>query len=210
MDKKWYFRTLLAAFIVVVVVQQKTVVPNQEIVLEFANTNITSEEAKNTITSVTKQLQSIGVTNARLSSGLKKGQLKITYYSDEDVSQIEKLLVSKERNAALNHISFSKPEAPNAPKEFPSQENSTDYSLQVYELQKSENLADDLVGKFGVEEKYEPNRHYNYSPYNFCSNTNTEHLDTLTKVAQRIRTTVAIAINCTSHNIPEVRAGPIS
>ncbi len=189
------------------VIQQQAVVPNQEIILDFIDTDVTSEEAQNTISIVKKQLQSIGVKNTRLSQGIKKGQLKITYYSDEDVSYIKGIL-SKEKNVALGHILYDNQTEGN--QDFPSQKKSKDYSLDVHEIQKSTDFSTDLVGKYVLEEKHEQNGYPTFSPISITIKNSNSDLDGLIKTAQKVHTTIALAIDTNSRSIPEVRAGPIS
>ncbi len=202
MKKKWYFGILLTAFALLVVMQQQTVVPNQEIVLEFANVEVTSLEAQKAITIVKKQLQSIGVKNTKISRELKNGKLTIAYYSDADVAFIKRVL-SKEQHLGLDHIVYDQNQKDD---QFPIDENPNDYNLDVYEIQKSTDV--DFDGSFVLEIKQKQNR--NFSSYNFVSVIDINEVDRLIKIAQKVHTDIAIAIDNTSRTIPEVRAGPIS
>ncbi|WP_106794096.1 hypothetical protein [Aquimarina sp. Aq78] len=206
MKKKWYFGTLISALALLVVIQQQTVVPNQEIVLEFVNDDVTSLEAENAITSVKKQLQSIGVEYTRISKGLKNGKLKIAYYSDADVDYIKRIL-SEAQDVALDHVFYDQNEDNN---QFPLNKNSKDYNLDVYEIQKSTDFDADFNGKYVLEVKHERDGYSGSNLYSFVKGIDTDYIDRLIKVAQKVNTNIAIAIDNTSHNIPEVRAGPIS
>ncbi|MDH7445004.1 hypothetical protein [Aquimarina sp. 2201CG14-23] len=206
MMKKWYFGTLLAAFALLVVMQQQAVVPNQEIVLEFTNVDVSSLEAQNAIAIVKKQLQSVGAKNTRVSKELKEGTLKITYYSDADVEFIRKTL-SKEQSANLDYV-LSNQTGDNG--EFPIQERSKDYNLDIYEIYKSTDVDTDFNGKYVLEIKQKQNRHSSTNSYSYVSEITTNDLDRLVKIAQKVNRNIAIAIDNTSRNIPEVRAGPIS
>ncbi|GGX21250.1 hypothetical protein [Aquimarina muelleri] len=205
MKKKWYFGILIATLALLVVIQQQTVVPNQEIVLEFVDIEITSLEAQNAIAIVKKQLQSIGIKNTRVSEELKNGKLKITYYSDVDVEDIKKIL-SKERNVELDPIFYDNEDKDS----FPLNENSKDYNLDVYEIQKSTELSSDFIGKYVLEIKNEQGEYSSSNTCNFISDVDESYIDRLVKVAQIVHANIAIAIDNASHNIPEVRAGPIS
>ncbi len=206
MTKKWYFGTLIAVLALLVAMQQETVVPNQEIVLEFANTKITSPEAQNAISIVKKQLHTIGVKNVRISKELKDGTLKITYYSDADVASIKKIL-SKKQNSALEHLVLDqnqkKDKLPPVNNDFEA------YNLDVHELQKNTGFDTGFTGQYPLEIKQKQQRSTGFS-HSFISRIDTDELNELIRVAQRIHTNIAIAIDNTSHNIPEVRAGPIS
>ncbi|MEW7291092.1 hypothetical protein [Aquimarina sp. 2304DJ70-9] len=206
MKKKWYFGILISSLALLVVIQQQTVVPNQEIVLEFVNIEITSQEAQNAITIVKKQLQSIGVKNTRISRELKNGTLKIAYYSDEDVEFIKKIL-SEAQNVALDHVFYDQNEDDN---QFPLNKSSKDYNLDVYEIQKSTDFSSDFNGICVLEVKHEQDRFSGSNSYSFVTRVDVDDIDRLVKVAQKVNSSIAIAIDNTSHNIPEVRAGPIS
>ncbi|TSE08911.1 hypothetical protein [Aquimarina algiphila] len=208
MKKKWYFAILITALATLVVIQQQTVVPNQEIVLEFVDIEVTSKEAQNAITIVKKQLQSIGVKNTRISKGLKDGKLKIAYYSDADVEYIKRIL-SEEQNVALDHVFYGQNENKND-KQFPLDQNSKDYNLDVYEIQKSTDSNADFNGKYVLEIKHERDGYSGDNTYSFIAIIDIDHINRLVKVAQKVNTNIAIAIDNTSRNTPEVRAGPIS
>ncbi len=206
MKKKWYFGILITALALLVVIQQQTVVPNQEIVLEFVDIEVTSQEAQKTITIVKKQLESIGAKNTRISKELKNGTLKITYYSDEDVEFIKRIL-SEAQNVALDHIVYDQNEDDH---QFPLNKNSKDYNLDVYEIQKSTDFGSDFNGISILEVKHEQDRYSGSNSYSFVAEIDINGIGRLVKIAQKVNSTIAIAIDNTSHNIPEVRAGPTS
>ncbi|WP_298320071.1 hypothetical protein [uncultured Aquimarina sp.] len=207
MKKEWYFKILISAFALLVVMQQQTVVPNQEIVLEFTDIEVTSLEAQNAIAIVKKQLESIGVKNTRISKELHNGKLKISYYSDADVESIKKIL-AKEQNVALDHIFYDRKNG--GEDQFPFNKNSSDYNLDVYKIHKSSDLDTDFNGIFVLEVKQKQERASSFYVYSFDSENDTYHLDNLIKLAQKVNRSIAITIDNISHKIPEVRAGPIS
>ena len=205
MIKKWYFGTLITVFALLVAMQQEAVVPNQEIVLEFANTKITSPEAQHAISIVKKQLHAIGVKNVRISKELKNGTLKITYYSNANVERIKKIL-SEKQNSALEHLVLDQNQKKD---EFPPVNNDFEaYNFDVYEIQKSTDFDTGFTGQYPLEIK-QKQRSTGFS-HSFISKIDADELDELISVAQKIHKNIAIAIDHTSHNIPEVRAGPIS
>ncbi|WP_109299890.1 hypothetical protein [Aquimarina sp. AU474] len=205
MKKKWYFGILLTAFALLVVMQQQTVVPNQEIVLEFVDVEVTSLEAQKTIAIVKKQLQSIGVKNTKISRELKNGKLKIAYYSDADVAFIKRIL-SKEHHLALDHVVYDQNQKDDS--QFPFDKNPKDYNFDVYEIQKSTDVDFNGVYVLNVEQKQK--RNFNSNSYSLVSVFNVHEIDNLIKTTQKIYANIAIAIDNTSYKIPEVRAGPIS
>ncbi|WP_108867068.1 hypothetical protein [Aquimarina aquimarini] len=206
MKKKWYFGTLITALALLVAIQQQALVPNQEIVLEFVDIEVTSLEAQNTIEIVKKQLQSIGVERTRISKGLANGKLTIAYYSDADVEDIKKIL-SEEQNVALDHIFYGED---NEDSQFPLDKNSKDYNFDVYEIQKSTDFNSDFNSKYVLEVKQEQGGYFSLNSCSCIAVIDVNYIDKLVKVAQKVNRNIAIAIDTTSPIIPEVRAGPIS
>ncbi|WP_299314459.1 hypothetical protein [uncultured Aquimarina sp.] len=207
MKKEWYFRILITAFALLVVMQQQTVVPNQEIVLEFTDIKVTSAEAQNAIAIVKKQLESIGVKNTRISEELHNGTLKISYYSDADVASIKRILAETE-NVELDHVFYDQNEEDTD--KFPLENNEADYSLNVYEIQTGTDINTDFNGIYVLQIKQKQDRASGSYTYGFAEDAHTNHMNRLVKTAQKINRPIAITIGNTSYQIPEVRAGPIS
>lgn len=204
--KKWYFRVVLSTLALIVVVQRQSVVPNQEIVLEFEDLQITSQEAQDAIENVKKQLQVLGAKNTRVSKGAKKGELRITYHSDADIAYVKGLL-SKNHKKESDVVFFTSNEAvPNNP----FQKRNKEYSLKVYEIQKSSDIEKDLNGISVVEIQQEKDGYTSSNAHNIASGINIQNADRLVKVAKNANSAIVIAIDNTSYKIPEVRAGPIS
>ncbi|WP_299442281.1 hypothetical protein [uncultured Aquimarina sp.] len=206
MKKEWYFRILITAFALLVVMQQQTVVPNQEIVLEFTDIEVTSLEAQNALSIVKKQLESIGVKNTRISEELHNGKLKIAYYSDADVESIKRIL-SEEQHVSLDHVFYDQNTTDN---QLPLDKNPTNYNLDVYKIHKSTDIDTDFNGIYVLEIKQEQDRASGSYAYSFVAENNTNNTDGLVNVAQKVNRSIVIAIDNTSYKIPEVRAGPIS
>lgn len=204
MEKKWYFGALITAFALFVGIQQQNLVPNQEIVLEFSDIEVTSLEAQNAIAIVKKQLKSIGVQHTTISKNLKEGKLTITYYSDANVAYIKKML-AKEQGVVVDHISYDKDENDDP---FSSNKSIKDYSFDVHEIQ--ENTDFDFNNTYVLEVQYEQEGNVGPNVCHFLVNIDTNDIDVLVKVAQKVNTSIAIAIDNTSYKIPEVRAGPVS
>ena len=205
MQKKWYFSTLLLALTSLIVMQQRTVVPNQEIILDF-NIDITSPEAQTAIAVVQKQLQSIGAKNTRISKGKDNGTLIITYYSDTDISCIKSLL-SEKQQIVFDSI-FD--EGNESDEEFPNKKNIKEYTVAIYKIQQSTDTVLDFISTTTtLEVQREAQAYSNASSFDVALNNNYENLQKLNKEVQKVQVKVAFASDNTSHNIPEVRAGPI-
>ncbi len=206
MKSRWYISTLVIILTLLggVASQQHISVPNQEIVLQFTDNEVTPDEAQNAIAIVKKQLQTIGVDKIRVSEPIK-GKLKITYYSDIDVAGIKELL-SNEKTFDLT--SSKKTQQPI--KSSPSDDHSIAYNLDVYEIQDGSNAVSDLGGKLAIEQKPENIRFFNPNFYSPFEDFQVRENNRLVKTAYNFRKSNAIAIDNSSKKIPEVRAGPNS
>ncbi len=204
MKAKWYISTLIIILSLFgVVSQQQITVPNQEIVLQFTDASITSEDTQNTIAIVKKQLQDLGVSNIQVNE-TENGKLTITYYSDADVASIKKTF-SKEKNLQLDYDFKNQDEESSR---LPFDENTISYNLDVYEIQSGGDTEWDLNGTSVVELKPESNRLAKPNTYAFFNAL--EINESIVKVTYKTRYNIAIAIDNTSHKIPEVRAGPLA
>jgi hypothetical protein len=197
-------RRYIGALIIVltflgVVYQQQNTLPNQEIVLQFSDANLTSDEAQNTIATVKQQLLDIGVDNIQLIEG-ENGTLKITYFSLTDVTSIKRTL-SEENGLDLNSNSQNK-------STFPLSENVINYNLNVYEIHNSSDVDWNLAENSVLKVNYENDRVFNPNVYVSGINSDHKEKDIEVKVTLKVRRYIAIAIDNTSYKIPEVRAGP--
>jgi len=201
MKTKWYFGALLILFISLGVYQNKISEPNQEIVLKFLDSGITSEEAQNAVVIVKAQLQEIGINTFQVKE-LKDGQLKISYFSNADIESIKKVLLKDSKidvDYAYNNQHDSK---------SPSNKKSKNYKLDVFEIHKSNDSESGLNGKFVLNLKQDYDRFFNPKVYIFNNKVNTGLNIKNVKKELKILANIAIAIDNYSRNMPEVRAGP--
>ncbi|MGK0253987.1 MAG: hypothetical protein ACI9OE_001472 [Mariniflexile sp.] len=203
MKTKWYFGALIIVMTLLGVYQNTISEPNQEIVLKFTDVDITSEEAQSTISLVKEQLQAIGVDIVQVQE-LKAGQLKIAYFSTADVASIKEIL-SKGKNLKIGYTSNNQDENTSG---VPSHKKSKRYKLDVYEIHKSTDFASGLDGKLVLNPKLDYNRFYNPNIIVLNNDIDAKGGNAIIKVAFKLYVTIAIAIDNTSRNIPEVRAGP--
>ena len=204
MRTRWYLSTLIIFLTLLgAICHQGSSVPNQEIVLQFANNDITLDEAQIAITTVKEQLQTIGADNI-LVQEQGEGRLKITYYSNTDVASIKKIL-SKEKEVALKYAAHHHHEIP---VEAPSDKTPMSYNLDIYEIQDESDVYD-LGGKLAIEIKAEHERCFNPNVFlNIEVKDVNDHL--IINTAYKLNRSIAIAIDHNTRTIPEVRAGPIS
>ncbi|MEP1487106.1 MAG: hypothetical protein ABJK28_01605 [Algibacter sp.] len=185
-----------------VVNQQQIALPNQEIVLQFTDVQLSSDAAKNTIARVKGQLQAIGVDNLQVLEG-ENGQLKITYYSDADVASIQKTL-SRENNLTLDYSDLNQDRS-----NLPHEEYDVSYNLDVFEIQKVNDTYSGEDGKVVLEPKPKNDRIYNPTFDVSSNDIRVSEKENLVKVAYKIAQQISFEIEEALHSIPEVRAGPI-
>lgn len=202
-------RRYIGALIIVltflgVVYQQQNTFPNQEIILQFTDVKVTSAETKSTIDVVKNQLQYLGANNIQVKE-TKEGTLKITYYSDTNVTNIRRTL-SEKCDLVLDYSLNNKN---NEHSNLPIENNSISYNLNVYEIQKGNDADWNLVANNVLELKSDNERFFNPNFFMSYPNIN-DREERVIKVALRINKNIALAIDNTSYNIPNVRAGPAS
>ena len=203
MRLKSYIFVVLLAFIGVLS-QHKNEAPNQEIVLQFHNAAIHSDDANVTIANIKRQLKLLGASNIHLKDQ-DNGTLRICYYSEKDVEFIKKIFSDDQ---ALNIEIAESPEN-HLPFDVPSNAQELAYKLDVFEIQEKGPHHSDLNGvsisvlKLKTEPYFEPNKfigtHHNCS-YNITS-YGINHLKPAFYVAtfqQHL-----------PQKTPQVRAGPI-
>ena len=201
MQAKWCFSVLIAILTLFGVNQHQTSTPNQEIVVKFASIQVTSDQAQNAIANVKLQLQLLGADNIQVREE-SDGKLRISYYSDSDVASIKEVL---SKNNAVK-LGLANQHQDKVPVELPFNNNSNGYNLDVYEIQTGSDTGLDLEGIFIVELKSENHRFFN--PNVYASVEEIDDKGRIDKIAFKLFTHSAITIDTTSHNIPEVRAGP--
>ncbi len=204
MKAKWYLSTFIVILTLLGLSQQQFSVPNQEIVVQFTTNEIALLETQNTIAIVKKQLQTIGVENIQIHKGAN-GKLKITYFSDIDVASIKEIL-SKKKDLKIIYSSIFQKEGDS---KFPSNKHSNHFKLDVLEIQKSSDGEGDFNG-YALELKPESDRFFTSVVYLPYADVAVKETNKAEKVAYAIHKKIAIAIDNSSHNIPEVRAGPVA
>lgn len=201
---KWYIGALIIVFTLLGVYQNRISVPNQEIVLKFTDVNITSDEAENTIEIVKEQLEAIGIDIIWVRE-LKDGQFKIAYYSTSDVASVKEIL-SNDKNLK---IGFTSNNLSDNTSNFPSDKKSKTYKLDVYEIHKSTDSESGLDGKYVITLKQDYNRFYYPNDVIFNNDIDAKDGNIIAEVAYKVHVSIALAIDNSSGNIPEGRAGPV-
>ena len=200
MNAKWYFSTLIIALTLLSVCQKQDAVPNQEIVMEFANIEVAKNDVQIAIANIKQQLQAVGATNIKVKEA-ENGALKITYYSHVNVANIKEIL-SKENHLVLDYANNQ------GQNDSHSSDKQSNYNLDVYEIRKGID-ASSFDGKYVLEIKYDYDRFSNPNIYISFQNVTVSKTGHSIKTAYKVNRNIIIAINNTSHKEPEVRAGPI-
>ena len=199
--KKYISAIVILLALLGVVHQQQSTLPNQEIVLQFNNVDLTSEDVQNTILLVEKELHSIGVNDFQVKEN-ENGRLKITYYSDADVDLIKRILSNRIRSELGNSDDEEEPS------DFPFEENPITYNLDVNKIHNGNDTDSGLEGITLQEFKPEAARFYTPKIVSSALQINSYKATAISSVAFKVNKTIAIAINDPLRNIPEVRAGP--
>ncbi len=183
-----------------VVNQQQAVLPNQEIVLQFNEEGLSSDDAQSTINLLKKQLQSLGAENIQVDI-LENGSVNIAYHSTSDAVSIKKRL-SKADGLALD-VNHNEPSS-----NFPIKENkSIDYNIDVFEIHTDYGQSGDLNGNLVFQVETKSDRYV--EPHNFFYNPCIADNERIAvKLTLAICKHIEIATKDIPHKIPEGRAGP--
>ena len=178
-------------------------VPNQQIVVQFLDKSVSLEDSEEAIESIQYKLQSIGVTHIQIGQN-RDGQLRITYHSDSEVSQIQDVLFKADDFDIAYHTSQQHSN------NFPKDKEAKDYELNISEIKSDSNFNWDFEGT-QVTEVNQKTDHSNQLQVNYSGKPfNTKPVNNIINVAVAANNTVVNAIGRLSYEIPEVRAGPIS
>ena len=126
MNSKWFFGTLMLLLGFLGVRMEHTAVSNQEIVVQFSDTVSVQDESQKAIAEVQDRLLEAGVENIRITQ-LADGDLKITYYSDLGIGEIQKIFSEANLTTDL-------PAEKDDPYSEDTWEISKNYKLDIYEI----------------------------------------------------------------------------
>lgn len=195
MRAKWYISTIFLLFISFGAFQNQVSIPNQEIVLEFVDTKINTNDIENTIAVVKEKLLTIGVSNIKIKK-TQNGTLKISYYSAVDIDNIKEKL-AKEDNLVLNKNSENKEK----------NKDSSDYNIDIYELTNETDISKSDKN-FVFEIKSNSDRFTTYNYYAYFKKVDQHKENQLFKTTYKANKNNPFTKDHSSHKEPEVRAGP--
>lgn len=203
MKTKLYFGILALILAFLSTFIEQTTVPNQQIVIQFSDKTISTEETENTIEAIEFKLHSIGVTQIQIGKN-DNGQLRITYHSNTDVKYIKDTLFNSEDfNIAFNSQH-------NQSNNYPEQENIKDYELNISEIKTSNHINWDFEGTQVAEINQKTDHSNNLKVDYFGNQSDNKQTNDRINVAVLVTNSVAIAKGNNSYKTPEVRAGPTS
>ena len=178
---------------------EHNLVPNQQIVIQFSNHQITSEEANSAAEALKQQLEEIGAEKLDIGQ-FNSGQLTITYYSDTDVMRIQKVLTDDD--LVLDYSLENESNDKSIP------EKAELYKFNVSEIQDSPINNWDFEGTLVTELNHKSDRYYFPK---VKSSATKEELNTKSKILYSrftISSVFQIHKGKFAYQIPEVRAGP--
>jgi len=199
MNSKWCVSTLFIILALLGLSQEQKKTSNQQISLEFADVERSSNSAHDEILAViTKKLEVLGVDAIEVIENDER-QLSIRYYSDVDAESVKKFL-SEEGQFTIG-FDGEKP-VDNQDEQLPGQ-----YNLVVLDLHQQIDNGFQLKATLVTAQDYKFEITYNSFTLPVNNEIAIDH-DVIDELAIKINRDVAITVNNTSHNIPEVRAGP--
>lgn len=181
--------------------QQNVEVHNQEIVLQYNETNASDVDSQRTISILKRELAQLGVTKFKVIEN-DGGRLKITYYSNTDVAAVKRVLLKKIRDELhpLNDKGL--------PFQFPVDGDTVAYNLDVNEIKNGNETDSGLNGIVVLELKPKTDR---FSVPKTVASPFYQHSEKETvssRVAFNLHKNTIHALNNALQQIPEVRAGP--
>jgi|TARA_R110002012_G_scaffold321121_1_gene547479 hypothetical protein len=203
-NPRWYIAFVVVALAFIGISVEQPVAHNQEIVVQFNAATNAPQEAEKAVAAVKTQLQRIGVHDVQITATFE-GTLKITYFSNAEVSAV-KALFSAHEQLEFGYTDFSTdPLTPS---------NSDHTSTNGYELKVSEipTHSDNGLGLNGtrIEFKSVHDRYLHPIVFLHAAETLFETNKVVQNNAVACYTDTALLTDTTSYKIPEVRAGPVA
>ena len=179
---------------------EHNIAPNQQIVIQFTNDQISSDKANYAIESLKQQLQEFGAEKLQISK-YNSGHLKITYYSDADVMSIRKVL-SHQENFILDYSyeDNNTGESNSEKKEI--------YKFIVSEIQDKPLNNWDFEGTEVTELNHKSDRYYFPKVKTSAAKENSDNSGNILYSRFTISSVFQIHKGKFAYQIPEVRAGP--
>ena len=202
MQTKWYLRSFVILVVLIGLTLEQIAQPNQQIVVEFAGDSISLSNAQNTIAAVTNKLQDIGAKSIKVKQGAN-GVLTISYYSTIDTEAVKGMLSSNKE--VLEGVASNDSSPKNQAPPF---DTSSNYKLDVYEIQQQYDIKPDLNGLVLTFEG-KTHRYFIAKVYGAIGGNQIAQQNKITTVSFIAQGAVSLVLTDFSYKIPQVRAGPI-
>ncbi|SRX54475.1 hypothetical protein [Aequorivita sp. CIP111184] len=183
---------------------EQSTMPNQEIVVQFNASSISTDEAEQAISNITSQLKAVGIEVFQVSE-IRGGKLKVTYYSKVDVAIIKDLF-DNQNKLGLGYSTFDEQRDSS---KIPFGDEHNTYRLAVSKIQKDSGSDLGLHG-LPVEVKSAKDQYLNPIVSLGTSETNFCFKHSIERVLYKNYRDASLLFDNTTHKIPEVRAGPLS
>ena len=167
---------------------------NQEIVIQFTDSQFSEAETEASLASISDALQQIGAESISIISK-ENGFFHIAYHSDKAVSSVKQILSDK-AEIAFDDSSES------------SEEDTQNFNLDIFQIENGNSASWDFEGQQVYTLKSD--RSFNPDVYRFPVLVESSKIHIDLKVAYNANQLVVFVSDNTSHNIPEVRAGPLA
>ena len=203
MTSKLHFGILIVLIAFSVRYFEHTVVPNQQINIEFSNTEISKTKVEDAVTNITSKLSALGAEHIQIVEG-KEGSLKITYFSAADIAIVQDILSND------NGIGLTYQLDGNESENIPSDKDSRDYKLKISEIQNNSKTSGwDFNGVQVTERNQKSDRS------NILKKFTSGNLFRLKDLTRKVNTEINVVNNNLpagdyAYILPEVRAGPLS
>ncbi|WP_458627465.1 hypothetical protein [Winogradskyella sp. PC D3.3] len=201
MKRRLHFGLLVILLTFLGMYLEQNTLPNQQIIIQFSENNISSDDTESAIETIQHKLQSIGVTHIQIGQN-QEGQLRITYHSYADVEHIQNILFNVE------DLNFAYNSTQNQSDHFPEQKKHKNYELNISEIKTSTDVNWDFERTQVIELNQKIDRFSCAKTNSFGHQFNDFENNCSIKVAVFINQNATIAIPNISYIIPEVRAGP--
>ena len=200
MKSKLHFGILILLITFLIRYLENPVAPNQQILVQFSDTEIKANDTAKTIQAITSKLYAVGVEQVQVGQD-QNGHLKITYYSTASAKEIQSLL--SDSDSFKLAYGFTDEHSDKAPAE-------ETYKLDVSEIHESNNSTDWDFDDVRIVEHNQKSDRFNTIKKNALGyQIHSDLISEWTKVALSTNNDKLFVDNH-SYIIPEVRAGPFA
>jgi len=194
---KWYlFSFVLSLTLLGVVQQYQKPSANQEIVIQFVNQQLSDSQTGDALVQISNALQLIGADNIEITSK-ENGFYRIAYHSEKAVSNVKQILSDK---AKIDFDNSSES----------SEKDSKNYNLDIFQIKSLSSTSWDFEGQQVYTFNLKSDRSFNPDVFKYPILVKSSEIYTDLKVAYNASQLIVFVSDNTSHNIPEVRAGPLA